>query len=302
MIVMVYTPSAAASFEASHLGAGTSTSLNSGSITTSGTDGVAFGGYGEYGGQVSASSEKINAVVAEDIQVDPGAGNGRAWARRYSSGFTGAATLTLTASWEWLGSVMAFQISGGGAQTINLAFISSGEQLFTPTVKQNVQLGAIATGEQIFSPAVTLNLTPGFIASGEQIFAPTVSQNVTLSAIASSEQVFAPAISQKVLLGTIASGEQVFSFNASFGLVVTLGFISSEEAVAGLTVSQNVLLPAIATGAQVFAATVSTLSTGDPQPVIDITVSFSGALYEAGLSGSNFGADLNGRQLAVDLR
>jgi len=142
-----------------------------------------------------------------------------------------------------------------GAQTVNLGFIASGEQIFGLTVIQNVLTGFIASGEQIFTPAVSLKVLTGFIASGEVVSAITVSQNVGLPFIASGEQIFTPAVTQNVLLGFVGTGEQVFAPTITGN--IGLGFVASGEVVSEIVVSQNVGLPFIASGEQIFAPTVT---------------------------------------------
>lgn len=114
--VMVYTPSAACSFDNSNTGTGNSTAVSSGSTVIAGTDGVAFGFYGEYGNAINVLL--INGLAAEhSIFVDP-TGNTQhdvLWSRAYSSGFTGAASGSLSSAERWNCTIMSFQIGGGGA-------------------------------------------------------------------------------------------------------------------------------------------------------------------------------------------
>jgi hypothetical protein len=111
---MVFTPPAAASLDGTPVAAfGTSTSLASGNITTTGTDGVAFGFYAEYGADLG--SEQINGVALARKQGATGL-RGELWQIAYSAGFTGQATATLGVSAPWIGGVIAFKAAAGGGQ------------------------------------------------------------------------------------------------------------------------------------------------------------------------------------------
>lgn len=111
--IVVYTarPSAACSLDGTATGtSGTSTTPDSGSITTTGTDGLAFGAHGTYGG--NPASMQINGVAATGSQA-AGADFSKLWYITYSSGFTGDATCTISSN-RWVQSVIAFTIAGGG--------------------------------------------------------------------------------------------------------------------------------------------------------------------------------------------
>lgn len=111
--VMAYTPSASCTLEDSHSGNGSSTAVNSGNIITVGTDGLAFGFYGEFGSALT--SPLINGVAPDQTQVSGGPDSQRdtLWSKSYSSGFTGAASGTIS-SLDWLCTAIAFKIAGGG--------------------------------------------------------------------------------------------------------------------------------------------------------------------------------------------
>lgn len=119
IVVMSYTPSAgtvAADGTAGVGAQGQGTAVSSGNVTTTGTDGVAFGGYSEYGSALT--SPKINNVVAAQTQKS-GATNSELWSITYSSGFTGAATGTITFN-NWVGGVIAFKITASGAAPVSI--------------------------------------------------------------------------------------------------------------------------------------------------------------------------------------
>lgn len=119
MCVMVYRPSAAASLDGTATGtSGTSTAANSGNLTTTGTDGVAFGAYGEFGDPIA--SPLINGSAADQFRDNSASGSSREalWAKSYTSGFTGAASGTLSAVNQWICGVIAFKIAAGGGGSI----------------------------------------------------------------------------------------------------------------------------------------------------------------------------------------
>lgn len=116
LIVVVHTPSAAASLDGTATGtySASGTTLNSGNITTTGTDGMAFGTYGDFSGN-HPTSAAINGVGATR-EIDGGAGVASAiWMRAYTAGFTGAATGTITSAGpDWVCEIIAFKIGAGG--------------------------------------------------------------------------------------------------------------------------------------------------------------------------------------------
>lgn len=121
----IFTPSAAATTDGSpyfNSAGGTSSAPNSGNITTSGTDGMAFGGYAEFGDVLS--SPKIAGNNATGSQAS--GRNSKIWYWPYSSGFTGAATGT-TAGDSWGAGIVALQISGGAACVPTLTILGVGK-------------------------------------------------------------------------------------------------------------------------------------------------------------------------------
>lgn len=118
VIAMVFTPSSACSLDgtaiAGNSGAGTGTVLSSGNITTTGTDGIAFGAYAEYGGVLDSLSIKINSVSAANVQKSTGT-NSELWNITYASGFTGAAAATISVANRWVLGVIAFKVGGAAA-------------------------------------------------------------------------------------------------------------------------------------------------------------------------------------------
>jgi hypothetical protein len=90
---------------------GTSTAPNSGNFTTSGDDGVAFGGYAEDSTNFT-SSEQINSVAADGRKQTPAGADPRnytvAWRKAFTAGYTGAASGTLGSSVAWACAGIAF--------------------------------------------------------------------------------------------------------------------------------------------------------------------------------------------------
>jgi hypothetical protein len=111
LIVYEYTQSGGVvTFDASNRATATTGSLNTGAITTTGTDEVVFGAYGEYDARTTAS-EQINGVAADQVLRTPGYAS--MWSKRFTAPFTGAATATGNSS-EWIGNIIAFKRTGGG--------------------------------------------------------------------------------------------------------------------------------------------------------------------------------------------
>lgn len=118
--VMTYTPSGTVTTDGTAASAnGNSTAPNSGNITTTSSDGVAFGFYGDFGNTVG--TEKINAIAAEHVQ-NAGTNLSEMWSKTYAAGFTGVAQATLGGSGLWLCGVIAFQNTASGGATPGGAF------------------------------------------------------------------------------------------------------------------------------------------------------------------------------------
>lgn len=114
-VVATYTGAAAYDTEPSGGGtSGSSTAINSGNFTTTGTVGLIVGGYGPYSGNTT-SAPLINGVAAgaaktanDDIS-DPYNAGALIWARVTSGTFTGAASATLGGSDVWMCNAVAFK-------------------------------------------------------------------------------------------------------------------------------------------------------------------------------------------------
>lgn len=108
LIAFEYSFSGTASLDGENGGSGTGTTLTSGNFTTTATDGVAFGGYGEYS-TANLSTTAINGVAADGtIQLSGNTFSG-AWRKTFTSGFTGAATAAIDNSFDWVCRGIAFK-------------------------------------------------------------------------------------------------------------------------------------------------------------------------------------------------
>jgi len=114
VIVLQFRPAAGETVtkDDSSIALGNSTTINSGTITTTGTDEVAVGFSGEY--QVnSTTAEQINGVAATEPAGSP-QGEAAGWYRILTATFAGgAATATMDTN-NWLGAVIAFKSDTGG--------------------------------------------------------------------------------------------------------------------------------------------------------------------------------------------
>ena len=102
------------SLDVQNIGSGTSAAPASGTVTTTGTDAVALGGYGEYGSG-TLSSPLINGVAAGGSRINSPAGSfAGSWYGLLTATFTGGtASATLSGSAEWLCNILVLKASGG---------------------------------------------------------------------------------------------------------------------------------------------------------------------------------------------
>ena len=112
--IFVYEVSASGTweFDTQATANGTSTAPSSGNMTVAGPEGVAFGGYSEFSNE-TLSAALINGVAADRTDSPP-TFYARTWAKVHASGFTGAASATLTNSPEWACCGIAFKATAGG--------------------------------------------------------------------------------------------------------------------------------------------------------------------------------------------
>lgn len=94
---------------------GTSTAVNSGNMTTTGTDEVVLAGYGEYSAE-TFSNPLVNAVAASGSIINSPAGSFAAsWYRILTATFAGgAATGTISDAREWVCVAIAIKVAAGG--------------------------------------------------------------------------------------------------------------------------------------------------------------------------------------------
>ncbi len=112
--------------DGSSVASGSSAAPNSGNITTTGTDVVAVGAYGEYSA-LTTSSELIDGVAATEPTGSPRA-NSSVWYRILTAAFTGgAASATLSGSQDWICGVVAFK-SVAGASSVDSLPLSANER------------------------------------------------------------------------------------------------------------------------------------------------------------------------------
>jgi hypothetical protein len=91
-------------FDSSNRATGTSGTLSSGNITTTGADEIVLGAYGEYSTN-NTTTERINGVAADQVLR---ASYASMWSKSFTAPFTGAATASGN-SHPWVGSVIAFK-------------------------------------------------------------------------------------------------------------------------------------------------------------------------------------------------
>ena len=109
--VWEFSYSGTASLDVQNTGTGTSANPLSGNVTTTGTDEVAVGGYGEYGGN-PVSAPEINAVAANGSTINEPAGSFAAsWYRLLTATFTtGHANVTMS-NFDWICNIISFKVA-----------------------------------------------------------------------------------------------------------------------------------------------------------------------------------------------
>jgi hypothetical protein len=102
-------------------GSGSSTSPRSGTVTTTGSDAIGFGAYGEYSTQTT-SNERIANVAATGVLRNTPAGSwASSWYRTLTATFSnGRASATLASTADWLCPIVVFKISAERHQTRHL--------------------------------------------------------------------------------------------------------------------------------------------------------------------------------------
>ena len=104
LLIYEYSYGGIVSFDGSNRATATSGSLTAGTITTTGSDEIVFGAYGEYNTN-NTTNERINNVVADRVFRT---GVASMWSKSFTAPFTGTATATGNSS-TWLGNVIAFK-------------------------------------------------------------------------------------------------------------------------------------------------------------------------------------------------
>ena len=94
--------------DASNRATATSGTLSSGNLTTTGTDEVVFGAYGEYSA-ATTTGESVNGVLADQTVRS---GFASMWSKRFTAPFTGAAAATGNSA-TWIGNAIAFKRTAG---------------------------------------------------------------------------------------------------------------------------------------------------------------------------------------------
>lgn len=168
----------------------------------------------------------------------------------------------------------------GGADIISVPFLSSGEQVYDPTVvaADLVSVGFLASGETPYAPTVieadivsvgfvasqevahvptvttTANtVAPGFLASGETLYAPTVTEaDVVAPGFLSSTQVaYQPTVTatpNTVSVGYLASAQATYAPTVLEADIVAPAFLASGEVSYTPTVQAGVAGTTISVG------------------------------------------------------
>lgn len=116
MFVFEVTHASTLVFDSSNRSTGTGTAVSSGNITTTGTEEINVGSYGDYSGG-GLSAMQINGVAADGTLTVSG-GFDRGWHRRTTATYTGQATATSDTGGEWSSHIISFKESSGAPAPI----------------------------------------------------------------------------------------------------------------------------------------------------------------------------------------
>lgn len=141
-------------YDTSQFGQGSSTSLASGNITTTGTDEVVVAGYGEFSAE-TLSSMQINGVAANHTHQLFSPNFTATWDRVVSATFTGQATATIAASADWMVHVLALKIAGVALTGCRLLQDGTSFRLLQDGTSKRLLQGGAGTGCAGGSPPAT---------------------------------------------------------------------------------------------------------------------------------------------------
>lgn len=113
--VWEFSSSGTLSLDVQNTGSGAAGTASSGTVTTTGSDAVALGGYGEYTAAVP-SNPQINGVAAGGSIINvPTNTYTASWYRLLSATFAnGAATINANTGGDWVCNIIVLKTSGGG--------------------------------------------------------------------------------------------------------------------------------------------------------------------------------------------
>lgn len=103
---------------------GNGTAVSSGNITTTGSDELVFGGYGEYFAAV-ANTPLVNGSAADRSILLNTPNYTASWVRAVGATFTGPVSITAGGSADWLCRALAFKITAAGGATVGVGLIDS---------------------------------------------------------------------------------------------------------------------------------------------------------------------------------
>lgn len=232
LMVYEYTQSGGGvTLDASNRATGTSGTLNSGAITTTGTDEVVFGAYGEYSPTTTAD-ERINGLAADQVLHTSYASM---WSKAFTTPFTGAATATGNSS-TWIGNVIAFKRGGTAPNTSptisNIADRSTLEDSPTGPI-------AFTVGDAETAPAsLTLSGTssnPNVVTSSGITFGGTgANRTVSITPVANASGT--ATITVAVSDGTAATSDTFVLTVTAVNDPPTIGSIANQTTAAGVPV------------------------------------------------------------------
>jgi len=164
---------------------GTGTAINSSSLSFTGPHGIVFGSHRGYGGGYVTGTPQINSVNADGSKINtPSTSWDSTWYRIVTSGFSGAASATISSSDSWICSAISFYVveamPGGTSRNYIKCFDDFSGDLSNWVYTNHSPIPAIVSGELSIPDEGVVRHTKDMGAVDRWIRTDIVNRGVTL--------------------------------------------------------------------------------------------------------------------------